>query len=72
MKKVLTTILIFATCIQLYGQKTFVPADRRYSIYIKTESNSVNLGNMLQNAVAMEITRELSCVTVNTLSWPRE
>ena len=66
MKKVLTTILIFTTCISLFGQVEFVQPDRTPRIFIQTVTNNASLGITLQQIVAEEISKELSCAKVDT------
>jgi hypothetical protein len=65
MKKLFISILSIGACIFLFGQKTF-GQDRRYTVFIQTECNNILLGNLLQNAVAMEIAKELPCLKVTT------
>lgn len=65
MKKLIISILGIGACLFFFGQKTF-GQDRRYTVFIQTECNNKLLGNLLQNAVAMEITKELPCLKVTT------
>ena len=65
MKKLLTTLLTFTISITLLAQK-FVPADHNPTIFITTKSDSPPLGIALQEAVAEEIEKELSCAKVTT------
>jgi hypothetical protein len=67
MKNILATIMVFVSCIQLFGQN-FSPYGNSPRIYIQTTSNSEFLGNLLQEVVAEEISKELSCAVILTQS----
>jgi hypothetical protein len=65
MKKLFITLLGFGVCLFFFGQQTF-GQDRNWTVFIQTECNNKLLGSLLQNAVAMEITKELPCLRVTT------